>query len=107
MRVFTFNRIDVNEKRFGGIDGKRLNVVKEQKKKKTILKPDKGQGVLLLKLDYTNYDGMLLTYRNKFKGINNDVTIMRLNTVQYDVNKSSNRGEINEEQKKLMRPKAA
>ena len=50
---------------------------------------------------------MLLTDRNKFKRMDKDPTIMKLNTVQDYVNKLYNRVEINKEQKKLMRPKAA
>ena len=50
---------------------------------------------------------MLLTDSNKFKRIDKDPTIMRLSTVQNYVNKLFNRSEINEEQKKVMRPKAA
>ena len=107
LRAFTLNYIDVDEKQFG-IDGKRLKVLKELRKKITILKPDKGQGVVLLKReDYTNRVETLLVGRSKFKRTHKDQTIMRLNTVQSYVNKLFNRGEINEEQKKLMRPKAA
>ena len=50
---------------------------------------------------------MLLTDRNTFMRIDKDPTIMKLNTVQNYVNTLVNRGEINEDQKKLMRPKAA
>ena len=72
------------------------------------LKPDKGQGEVLLKQeDYTNCVETLLADRNKFKCIHKDSTTIRLNTVQIYVNKLFNRAEINEEQKKLMRPKAA
>ena len=107
LHAFTFNSIDKDEKQFG-IDGKRLEVLQELRKKITILKPDKGQGVVLLKHeDYTNCVEMLLTDRNKFNRIDKDPTIMGLNTVQNYVNTLFNRGEINEEQKKLMRPKAA
>ena len=67
MRAFTFNYIDVDENQFG-IDGEGLKVLKELRKKRTILTPDKGQGVVLLKHeDYTNCVEMLLTDRNKFK----------------------------------------
>ena len=82
MRAFTFNYIDVDEKQFG-IDGKRLKVLKELGKKITILKPDKGQDVVLLKQeDYTNCLETLLADRNKFKRIHKDQTIMRLKLYQ-------------------------
>ena len=81
LHAFTFNSIDKDEKQFG-IDGKRLEVLQELRKKITILKPDKGQGVVLLKHeDYTNCVEMLLTDRNKFNRIDKDPAIMRLNTL--------------------------
>ena len=44
----------LDDKQFG-IDAKRLKVLEELRKKITILKPDKGQGIALLKhKDYTN-----------------------------------------------------
>ena len=64
LRPFTFNYIDVDD------DGKRLKVPKELRKKITILKPDNGQGAVLLKQeDYTNCVETLLAGRNKFKRI--------------------------------------
>ena len=82
IRAFPFNYIDVDEKQFG-IDGKRLKVLKELTKKITILKPDKGQDVVLLKQEYyTNCLETLLADRNKFKRIHKDQTIMRLKLCQ-------------------------
>ena len=85
-----------------------MKVLKDLRKKITILKPDKGRGVVLLKQeDYKICVEILFAYHNNFKCTHKDQTIMRLNTVQSYVNKLFNRGEIKEEQKKLMRPKAA
>ena len=83
-----------------------MKVPKELRTK--ILKPDKGQGEVLLKQeDYINCVETLLADRNKFKCIHKDPTTIRLNTVQTYVNTLFNRAEINKEQKKLMKPKAA
>ena len=46
LHAFTFNYINADEKQFS-IDGKQLKVLKELRKKITILKPDKGQVVVL------------------------------------------------------------
>ena len=82
IRAFPFNYIDVDKKQFG-IDGKRLKVLKKLTKKITILKPDKGQDVVLLKQEYyTNCLETLLADRNKFKRIHKDQTIMRLKLCQ-------------------------
>ena len=65
-----------------------MKVLKKLRKKITILKPDKGQGVVLLKQeDYTNCIETFLADRNKFKRTHKDQTIMRLNTVQSYVNR--------------------
>ena len=56
--------------------------------------------------NYIDIDEKQLTDWNKFKHINKDLTILRLNTLQNYVNKLFSCGEINKEQKKLMRPKA-
>ena len=61
--------------------------------------------MLLKHEDYTNSVEMLWTDRNKFKRIDKDPTRLRLNTIQNYVNKLFDNGEINEEQKKLMRSK--
>lgn len=80
---------------------KRLKVLKELRKKITILKPDQGKNVALLKQkDYKNCLGMLLTDQNKLKRTNKDPTLMRLRNVQIYVNKLSNCDEINKEKKK-------
>ena len=46
LHAFIFNYINADEKQFS-IDGKQLKVLKELRKKITILKPDKGQVVVL------------------------------------------------------------
>ena len=46
LHAVTFNYINADEKQFS-IDGKQLKVLKELRKKITILKPDKGQVVVL------------------------------------------------------------
>ena len=62
LRAFTFNYIDVDEKQIG-IDGKQLKLLKKVRKKTTILKPDKGQGLLLSNhKDYTNCVEMFVTW---------------------------------------------
>ena len=62
--------------------------------------------VLLKYEDYTKCVEMLLTDLHEFvKRIDKDPTIMRLKTAQHYVNKLFNLGEIDEEQKKIMRPK--
>ena len=57
LRAFTFNYINVDEKQFG-TDVKRLKVLKELRKKITILKPDKGQGLQFRPKSWSKKDKM-------------------------------------------------
>ena len=73
-----------------------------------ILKPDKGQGVVLIKKsDYKQSMERLFSDQRKFEVLNEDPTIRNLRTVQNYLNTLCNRGEITELEKKEMRPKFA
>ena len=73
-----------------------------------ILKPDKGQGVVLIKNnDYKQSMERLFSDQRKFKVLNEDPTIRNLRTVQNYLNTLYNRGETTELEKKVMRPKFA
>ena len=73
-----------------------------------ILKPDKGQRVLLIKkTDYKQSIERLFLDQRKFKVLNEDPTIGNLRTVQNYLNTLYNRSEITELEKKEMRLKFA
>ena len=50
LKVFTFNYLDIDDRRYFH-DNKRLNLLRELRNKFAILKPDKGQGIVLMNLD--------------------------------------------------------
>ena len=73
-----------------------------------ILKPDKGQGIVLLRLeDYVNSLQRIFDDPSKFKKIKQDTTINRLTTLQKYLKTLSNRGEITESEVKAMQSKFA
>ena len=72
-----------------------------------ILKPDKGNGVVLMnKADYLDAMNQLFSDK-KFKITKNDPTLTRLKTVQNYLNSLCKRNEITEDEKKQMRPMSA
>ena len=65
-----------------------------------ILKPDKEQGVVLMKKsDYKQSMERLFSDQRKFEVLNEDPTIRNLRTVQNYLNTLCNRGEITELEK--------
>ena len=78
------------------------------REKVMILKPDKGQGIVLVnKDDYIQNIEYLFSDKTKFQVLNKDPILQFLNTVQNYVNKLFNCGEISNDEKKLTCPKFA
>ena len=72
-----------------------------------ILKPNKGQGrVIINKKDYFQSLDRLFSDKTKFEILEEDPTLRNLNTIQNYLNTLYKRGEITEDEKKLMRPKS-
>ena len=74
----------------------------------SILKPDKGNGVVVLKrTDYINSLNSIFNNPSKFIKLDNDPTFTRLTTLQNYLSTLRNRGEISETEYKFLRPKSA
>ena len=72
------------------------------------MKPDKGNGIVLLnKDDYTRSMEHLFSDKNKFKQLDSDPTLTRLSSLQSYVRKLKNNNEITEAEYKAMRPQNA
>ena len=107
LRSFAYNVIDIDDKHFHQ-DNKRVKVMKSLRKRFVILKPDKGQGVVLLtKEDYVRSMENIFSDRSKFKEMTEDPTIRRVETIKSYLNTMLSRGEITEAEKKIMRRKGA
>ena len=64
-------------------DKRKINIIKQLREKYLILKLDKGNGVMLMnKADYHDAMNQLFSEKTKFKIIENDPTLTRLETVQ-------------------------
>ena len=107
LRSFAYNVIDIDDKNFY-LDSKMVKVMKSLRKRFVILKPDKGQGVVLLKKEeYIKSMENIFSDKRKFKEVTEDPTIRRVATINQYLNTMFNREEITEEEKKNMRRKGA
>ena len=107
LRAFTFNFLDIHDKSYIH-DSKFLKVFSELREKFVILKPDKGQGtVLVTRGYYVNSIQRIFHDASKFKKIEKYPTIIRLTTVQNYLKTLCKRGKITKSEKKAMRPKFA
>ena len=107
LKAFTYIYFDIDYREFG-FDQNRINTVRNLQDKCMILKPDKGQGVVLIKKSgYKQSMERLFSDQRKFKDFNEDPTIRNLRTVKNYLNTLYNRVEITELEKKEMRPKFA
>ena len=87
------------------IDNKRIRILRSLNAKFAILKPDKGNGIVILKRsDYIDSLNSLFNDPTKFKRISHDLTSSRLSTLQAYLRKLLNRGEISECDHKHLRP---
>ena len=74
----------------------------------TILKPDKGNGIVILKRsDYISSLKSLFNNTTKFNCLNEDPTSTRLNTLQNYLLTLLKRNQISESEFNFMRPKAS
>ena len=107
LRSFAYNILDLEDKNFYK-DSKKTKIIKNLRKKVVILKPDKGQGIVLIKKeDYIKSMEEIFADRTKFKIVEADNTISRVENLKRYLNTMVNRGEISEEEKKEMRKKGA
>ena len=107
LRSFAYNFIEIEDKHFHK-DAKRVKTMKNLRNRFVILKPDKGQGVVLLKKeDYITSMENLFSDRSKFMQVNEDTTIRRVETIKCYINTMFNRGEVTAEEVKQMRRKGA
>ncbi|XP_066924963.1 uncharacterized protein [Clytia hemisphaerica] len=78
LKSFTYNYLDLDTKQFRS-DQNLIKVVRELRKKCLILKPDKGQGIVLIKNnDYYSLLNGIFNDTSKFKFIDNDPTFSNL-----------------------------
>ena len=75
LKAFTYNCLDIHYQE-SGFDQKRINTIRKLQDKCMILKPDKGQGVVLIKKShYKQSMERLFSDQRKFKVLNEDPSI--------------------------------
>ena len=102
LRAFTYSYVDIFDTQFLH-DKNKTKVLKQLRQGCVILKPDKGNGIVLInKTEYNLAMKKLFSDRSKFKVIQKDPTLIRLKTVQNYVNTMFKRNKISEEEKKQL-----
>ena len=82
LRALAFNFIDLDNRKVFK-DKKKLQVIKELRKDAVILKPDKGNGVVVIdSTDYYESLNKLFSDKTKFKRLDTDPTNTELNILQ-------------------------
>ena len=90
------------------VDQRRIKVLRSFKERCMVLKPDKGQGIVVVNKKYY-YDSLdqLFIDPTKFEILNEDPTLSNLSTIQRYLNTLELRSEITKDENKQMRPKFA
>ena len=89
-------------------DTNKVKIIKQASKTFFIMKPDKGNGIVLSnKENYTNSMENLFSDKTKFKQLDSDPTITRLSSLQSYLRKLKNNNEITEAEFKAMSPQNA
>ena len=108
LQGMTFNLINIEDSRICK-DTNHIKVIKQLRKDIAILKPDKDNkvnGVVLLNnKGYTTSAGSLFKNTRKFKSLDSDPTIKRMETLQSYLNTLHKRNELTKEEYNTMRPK--
>jgi len=106
LRAFVFNVLGFDNRRIR-TDNKKNQQITELLKDNVILKPDKGEGVVIVSLaDYKASMEFLFSDRKRFRIVKEDQTSARLTSVQKYLRKLVKNGEIDESTFQQIRPKA-
>ena len=107
LRSLAYNLIDLENQQVIK-DSKKMKILKKLRETCAVLKPDKGNGVVVIDIaDYHNSVSTLFSDTSKFKKLDEDPTHTRLNTVQSYLCTLLNREEISPDIYKQMRPQNA
>ena len=106
LHAFTYSHVDIFDMQF--LHKNKTKVLKQFRQGCVILKPDKGNGIVIInKTEYNLAIKKLFADSSKFKVIQKDPTLTQLKIVQNYVNTMFNRNEVSEEEKKQLRRMAA
>ena len=104
IRAMSFSLLDMDSKQLAK-DKSKINILNNLRKDVVLLKPDKGNGIVLVDcLDYKNSVKQMFSDRIKFRKINEDLTFRRLSSLQQYLCKLKERKEISEQKYQRIRP---
>ena len=107
LRSFTYSCIDLDLREFY-TDRKKIRTLTELSKYLSISKPDKVNGIVVMKRsDYLSSVTSLFSDASRFKLLDTDPTPTRLNSLQSFLCTLLQRGEISQSDYDFLRPKAA
>ena len=107
LKYFAYNYLDLDVTQFIS-DNRITKLLRKRKDKCLILKPNKGEGIVLINRDDCNTSlENLFNDTSKFQLLDDDPTIRNLSTAQSYLNTLYNRQEITIEDKNAIRPKFA
>ena len=105
LKAFTYNYLDLDVKQLFN-DRKKIKALQNLRDRCMILKPDKGQGIVLInKMDYYQSLERLFGDRKKFLVLDHDPTLTKLATIRNYIQTIYKPGKISETEMKEMRPK--
>ena len=103
LRAFAFSYLDIDDSRFGQ-DSKQIRILKKLRESFAILKPDKGNGIVLInKTDYLSCMQSIFDDRRKFKEVVTDNSTTLVRSLQNYLCTLESRFEISSEEKSAMR----
>ena len=107
LRVLSFNLLDIDDIQVFKDQGK-LKIIHDLREDLVILRPDKGNGVVLVNItDYNASLCHLFSDRPKFKTFSTDLTPTRLRSLHSFLHRLLKRGELNDEIYRQSRPQNA
>ena len=107
LRACAFNILDLCDKQIYE-DEKKMKVIQNLRRELVILKPDKGNGIVVISIaDYYKSIDHLFFDTSKFRQLKEDPIQMRLLSLQNFLLKLKNRNEISESIYKQIRPQNA
>ena len=96
-RSFTYSYLNLKLKNYG-LNQNKMKILWNLKDRCMILKPDKGQGIVLInKSDYYNWIERLIFDKSRFEVVSEDPTLRKLSKVQNSLNSLFLWGETTEE----------
>ena len=100
LKALTYNYLDLDVKQLFN-DRKKIKAIQNVRDRCMILKPAKGQGIVLInKTDYYQSLERLFGARKKFQVLDHDPTLLNLTTIRNYIQTIYNHGEINEAEMK-------